>query len=79
MFLDVKDMHLEDVGLEGQTILKMEDGIATFQKLKFASTSYNNDVNESFHIRVKNFIWFLKYVFLMKLILNIIQKSYFRE
>lgn len=45
VFLDVEEMYLEDVGLEGETILKLEDGIATFQKLKFDSTSYNNDVN----------------------------------
>ena len=37
-------LYLADVGLRGSNKLELIDGKASFQTLKFASTSYNNEV-----------------------------------
>ena len=37
-------LYLMDVGLRGNTKLELVDGKASFQTLKFASTSYTNEV-----------------------------------
>ena len=39
-------LYLADVGLKGSNKLELIDGKASFQTLKFASTSYNNEVDE---------------------------------
>jgi len=43
--LDHKDsFHLVDIGLRGVTKIELLDGHAFFSAIKFASTSYNNEV-----------------------------------
>lgn len=43
--LDHKEnFHLVDIGLRGITKIELLDGHAFFSAIKFASTSYNNEV-----------------------------------
>ena len=41
---------LVDVGLRGTNKMELVDGKAVFQTLKFASTSYNNEVSNCYII-----------------------------
>ena len=49
--LDQSDnFHLVDVGLRGVSKIELIDGYALFSALKFASTSYNNEVLKFFFV-----------------------------
>ena len=42
-----ENLHLLEIGLKGNCKAEMKDGVTSFTGLKFKSTSYNNEVNDS--------------------------------
>ena len=49
---NINDFELFDVGIRGENKVEVKDGFATFNCLKFSTTSYNNDVD---NLIIRNF------------------------